>query len=168
MNNKKLRSWTTYDSGKNDYIKVAKTFGNFSNFVKEYYKQIRLLAKSGLFDTIGHIDLIKKYNYKKIFFDEEAQWYKNEVMKTLKQIAQSNLSIEINTKGLVKECRQQWPSYWIIQEACKLKIPITIGSDRHLGSEDLRYLDTAIQLAKKAGYDQIIKYAKRKIVEIEI
>jgi histidinol-phosphatase (PHP family) len=150
------------------FLQSINEFNGIKNLVTEYYKQIRLLSKSKLFDSVGHFDVIKYFNNDSKYFDEQEKWYQEEVLKTLKDIKKNNLIIEINTSGCNYQCKESFPSFWIIKKAKKLGIPLTIGTDAHsLHQLDFK-LSEAIDLAKKAGYKEIVKFKKRKMIKIPI
>jgi histidinol-phosphatase (PHP family) len=140
----------------------------FKKLVKDYYNQIRIMVESKLFDCVGHLDVIKYYNDNSKYFNQEEKWYKEEIKQTLKLIKDNKLAIEINTSGLNAPCKEQYPSFWILKEANKLNIPLTIGSDMHYPGQINAWLEKAIELAKQAGYKSIIKFKNRKMIEIEI
>jgi len=156
------------DSNEQLWLKGAKLFGGIKNFVTEYYKYIQNLVKSRLFDDCGHLDLIKIFNSQNYLFDPEEKWYQDVVLKTLEIIKANNMSIELNTRGEKRPCGEFYPSKWILSEAYKLKIPVTIGSDSH--SVDILGMQTenAIKFLKEVGYSKVCKYIKRKRIFVNI
>ena len=149
------------------FYKIILNIG-IPNVIKEYYHQIRLLANSGLFDGIAHLDVIKTFNKDNNLFNEDSQFYREEVLKTLDEIKKNDLCIEINTSGLTYGCNAMFPSFWILQEANKRKIPITIGADTHWIERIDANLEEAYELARKAGYKEILKFKNRKSIKIKI
>lgn len=159
------------DFGKGNHAKwlaTAERIGGIESFAKEYYRQVRLLAKSGLYDSVGHFDLIKIYNKDSCYFSENSDWYKKEVLSALDAIATAKMAIEINIRGFHKAIETQYPSLWILEEARKRNIPITIGSDAHRVGEVGQDLDKAYELARKAGYKEIVRFKARKKISIPI
>lgn len=153
------------EEGFHDLVKIR---GSVQGVVAEYYHQLRLMIESGMFDGLGHFDLIKIYNKADVLFSEENEWYKEHVIKTLDVLAKSKMCMEINTNGWYKKCSVQYPSVWILQEACKRKIPITLSSDGHRGDSIGRDLLKAAELAKSAGYDSIVRFKQRNMVRIAL
>ena len=135
--------------------------------VHEYYHQVRLLAKSKLFDCLAHFDLIKNFNVDSSFFDEQDNFYREEVLKTLDEIKKNNLCIEINTSGIIYRCKAMFPSFWILEEAHKRNIPITIGADAHWKERIDAGLLEAYDLARKAGYNESLKFKNRKAIKVK-
>lgn len=148
--------------------KAKKYLGGTENLIKNYYDNLRKLVSSKLFDNCAHFDLVKIYNPNDKLFSTKSFFYKNIVMETLELISKNNMSIEINTSGILKDCKEFYPSLWILKEAQKLNIPITIGSDAHTPEGIGFMINEAIEYAKSAGYKEICKYVKRNRVFIKI
>jgi len=150
-----------------DFQIFVKQFG-IKKLISEYYEQTRKMAKSGLFDSIGHFDLIKMYNKDSKYFDENSDFYRKEIIKTLEEIKKSGICIEINTSGFRRIRDEQYPSLWILKEMKKMEIPITLGSDGHKEEQFDFGLERGILVAKEAGYDSVLIFEKRKPVRIEL
>ena len=139
-----------------------------NTLIKEYYSQSRLLANSKIFDSMAHFDLIKTFNKNHILFNEEDAFYREEVLKTLDEIKKADMALEINTGGLIYDCKSMYPSLWILKEARKRKIPLTIGADTHWAERIDAGLKEAYNLAKEAGYSEIVRFKARKRISIPI
>ncbi|MBI3379471.1 histidinol-phosphatase HisJ [Candidatus Gottesmanbacteria bacterium] len=155
------------DYTKEEFEKGLSFHKDIQLLIEKYYLELQSMARSKLFDSVGHFDLIKKYNDGNLFSQAE-QWYKDLVLKTLDVIADAKRVLEINTSGWDKVCKEQYPSLWILKEAQKRNIKITIGSDAHIPENIGKNLDKAIQIAKLAGYDSLVRFKKRKILEVKI
>ena len=156
------------ENWKQEWLDSANRVGGARKFVEAYYSQIGKMAKSKLFDCVAHFDIIKFYNIQNIFFSEEDLWYKKAVLKALIAVKEADIAIEINTHGYVKPQKEQYPSFWILKEANKMGIPITIGTDAHFQGELSKDLDKAYKLAKQAGYKEIVRFKARNRINIAI
>jgi histidinol-phosphatase (PHP family) len=156
------------DANEEAFHEVVKQWGGVQNVVAEYYRQLRLMIKSGLFDGVAHFDLIKIYNKAESLFSEESDWYKHEVLATLDTLAESKMCMEINTNGWYKKCAVQYPSAWILKEAKKRTLSLTLSSDGHRGESVGRDLVKAAELAKSAGYRSIVRFKQRVMVRIAL
>jgi len=131
-----------------------------------YYKKLQKMLKAEEFDfdIVGHLDLPKKFNDtptdKEIIF--------NEIMKTLELIKAKDVTVEVNTGGLRKPCKEQYPGETIIQEMYFLDIPILLGSDAHKPKEIAWKFRKTIKILKKIGYNQLVHLNQRKKTFIEI
>ena len=161
-------------NGKEFWLESAKKLGGIKKFIGQYYKQLRMMVKSKIFNCVGHFDLIKIYNKNFILFSEDEEWYKKEVLETLDEVKKAGMCIEINTSGWIREVGIQYPSKWILEETKKRNISITIGNDFH-GRND-RYkkinekIDTnlgkAFNLAKEMGYNAVVIFKNRKQIKL--
>ncbi|MGE4419553.1 MAG: histidinol-phosphatase [Sulfurimonas sp.] len=123
---------------------------------QKYFDAIEEMAKSKLFDIVGHLDLIKIFKYmpsKNI----------NKIAKNaLLAIKEADMSVEINVAGFRKPIGEAYPSLSLLKEIKKLSIPITFASDAHKPEQVGLYSDEATQMAKSAGYNECVLYRKRK------
>lgn len=121
----------------------------------EYFKATQALAKSGKFDIVAHMDLLKVFKY---FPTKDLR---KEIETTLKVIKQANLCVEINAAGFRKEVEEQYPSKEILEMCYTLEIPITFGSDAHALNQ-INFKRKEIEaLAKEIGYTKCAVYRKR-------
>ncbi|MBI2617480.1 histidinol-phosphatase HisJ [Candidatus Gottesmanbacteria bacterium] len=155
------------DYTKEEFRNGITYYGGIEVLIKKYYAQICRMALSGLFDGVGHFDLVKKFNGGDLF-DQSSLWYRKVVEQALDCIQKTGLAVEINTAGLDKKCKEQYPSLWVIYEAQKRDIPITIGSDAHIPENVGRNLGKAIEMAKKMGYTKLVRFKKRQKIEVAI
>jgi histidinol-phosphatase (PHP family) len=124
--------YVCFNSDEENFKKVLQAFGNdIKKFVKYYYENLRDGIKTGLFDVVGHLDIIKIFNYKSKYFNERDKWYVNEVLESLDLIKKFNLKIDLNLQGFRFPIKEQFPSKWILDEAKKRDIEILIGTDAH-------------------------------------
>jgi len=152
---------------KNDQTdSLLKSYGGIENTVKEYYRQTRLMARSGLFDCIGHIDRIKLTLGH--LFNKNESWYTEEIEKTLDTIKNAGICTELNTSGLNHPPHYEtYPNKNILKEMKKRNIPITIGTDGHT-SHINDGLKKGYDLARQAGYKTVNIFQKREKREISI
>lgn len=127
--------------------------GDIKRMVREYYQLLREMVSEHTPDIIGHFDVIKKNNPGGKYFDENEAWYRNEVMKTLENIAASGSILEVNTGGLARgRTESTYPPLWVLKECRKLGIPTNVNSDSHLPEHLTHYFTEAHNLLREAGY----------------
>jgi len=132
-------------------------YGKWSNdrLYEKYFSLIQQAAQSGLFDTIGHLDIIKKFR----IYPESNQ---NKLIEdTLKIIKANNLVVELNTGGLDRPCQEFTPSADILSLCYKHAIPVTISSDAHRASQIARYYNDAVAILTQIGYTEITAFNQR-------
>ena len=105
--------------------------------VTRYFELTREMVDKNCPTIVGHLDKIKMQNTYGEYFDETDKWYREEVLKTLHVIRNSDAIVEVNTRGIYqKKTKTTYPSQWILELIHQQNIPITISSDAH-HSEDL-------------------------------
>ncbi|NPA58980.1 MAG: histidinol-phosphatase [Epsilonproteobacteria bacterium] len=135
---------------------------NIDEIWQKYFDTIEKMAQSGLFDIVGHLDLIKVFKFmpKKDILEIARD--------ALVAIKESGMAIELNVAGYRKPIKEAYPSFELLKEAHKLNIPITFGSDAHKSEQVGLYDDKIIKFAKDIGYKECVFFKKRKINFINI
>ena len=139
-------------------------YGKWSNdkLYRKYFELIQQAAASGLFDIIGHIDIIKKFrvypesNQEKLFDD------------TLRLIKKHDLVVELNTGGVDKPCAEYCPGPKLLEMCYRHDVPVTLSSDAHLASQIARHFESAVDLLDQIGYHEIavFKNRNRKMIRL--
>ncbi len=127
-----------------------------------YYDAIVKSVRSGLFDIIGHCDLVKKFGHRPSGDMTEI------LRETLRVIAQHDLCIEINTSGLRKPVCEIYPDEPILAIAEEFGIPLTLGSDAHAPQDVARDFDKAAALIERYGGGHIAVFDQRKRTEVPL
>jgi len=153
-----LNSW---DTASPDQTYKWKNAGITQTYTK-YYELVQELAKSGLFDIVGHLDVGKRYNYYPRGCPVEALW------KSVEAISENDLCVEVNTSGLRHACAEIYPERKILEMCYERDIEITLGSDAHRPSEVGADFGKAIKLAKDVGYTTITVFTKKRKEQVEL
>jgi histidinol-phosphatase (PHP family) len=141
--------------------------GDIHAAVKRYYELIRWMIMLENPDVIAHLDLIKLHNAGNAYFDETEDWYRQEIMKTLKVIANMGSVVEVNTRGLYTgQCLDLYPSQWILEHMLALGIPVTLSSDAHKPEELTAGFSFAAQILKNIGYGYLTVMQRGEWVDV--
>jgi len=132
-------------------------YGKWSNdkLYEKYFGLVQKAAQSSLFDTIGHIDIIKKFrvypetNQDKLFED------------TIKIIKANNLVVELNTGGMDRPCAEFTPGLKLLEMCYNHHVPVTLSSDAHRTEQIARHYESALSLLSHIGYTEIVGFNKR-------
>jgi len=125
---------------------------------EKYFSLVGNLIESGIYDVIGHLDLIKIYGHRPTKRIEDF------VVPVLKKAAQRNMIVEINTSGLYKPVKEIYPSFRILKLCRSLGVKVTVGSDAHRPEHVGRDILPALELLKKVGFREIVSFENRKPV----
>lgn len=127
---------------------------------QNYFDLIEAMAKTKLFDVVGHIDLIKVFKFMPNSDILEI------AMPALKAIKEADMVLEVNVAGYRKPCAEPYPSPDILKAAFALGIPITFGSDAHNPEQVGLYREEAEALARSIGYTQCAYFKNRQRVMV--
>jgi histidinol-phosphatase (PHP family) len=120
-----------------------------------YFEATEAMARSGKFDIVGHLDLIKVFKF--LPKKDVRSLAKN----ALHAIKRSNMVLEVNTAGLRKPIGELYPSRELLEEAYALDIPITFSSDAHSVEQVGFAYDKATALVKEVGYTKAATFMGR-------
>ncbi|MFO7738808.1 MAG: histidinol-phosphatase HisJ family protein [Desulfatiglandaceae bacterium] len=124
---------------------------------RRYFELIGRLAGTGLFDTVGHLDLPKKFGHRPRDSAVEEM-----AKPALDRIAGAHMGIEINTSGLRRPVAEIYPSPLLLSLAREREIPICFGSDSHRPEDVGADFDKALSLARDVGYTEYFKIRARQ------
>jgi len=136
---------------------------NIDDLWKLYFQEIKNLADSGLFQIVGHIDLMKVFK-----FMPKENSVEELIEPALKSIKKSGMAVEINGAGYRKPVAEPYPSISIMKMLYDIKIPITFSSDAHSPSQVGTYLDRVETKAKKIGFKEVAIFRDKKIEMLKI
>ena len=114
-----------------------------------YYEALEKAARSGLFDSLAHPDVVK-------YSGEEIDWDWVAVADSLNGVA-----LEVSSAGLHKPHGKLYPNSGLLAAAKERGMPITLASDAHVPQNVGRDLDRAIEHARAAGYETVTVFDQR-------
>ncbi len=124
----------------------------YSDYINTVIKGIQ----TGLFDTLGHVDLVKLPG------DSLIKMIPDEVNRLLSAVKKADMAIEINTSGYRKKTGESYPGFDWLKAIIKADIPLTIGSDAHAPDQvGLKFNDVYRRL-KNEKNPLLASYKKRK------
>jgi len=129
---------------------------DLTELYKEYFSYVKEMVETGLFDIIGHLDLIKVFDFR----PEEGVM--ELVEPVLEVIAREDQVIEVNTNGLNKPAEEIYPSRRILERAYQKGVTITLGSDAHSAERVGENLDQVREMLKEIGYREIAAFSDRE------
>ena len=127
---------------------------------QKYFDTIEEMAKSKLFDIVGHLDLIKVFKFMPKG-DISKMAY-----KSLIAIKEANMVLELNVAGFRKDVEEAYPSASLLKDAYMLGIPITFASDAHKPEQVGLFHNEIVQLAREIGYTECIYFKNKKQIRV--
>ena len=125
---------------------------------EEYFARLRQAARSGLFDILAHVDLVKKFGYRPTTDLSEMVDHTAQVIKA------SGVAVEINTSGLRRPVGEIYPTPELLCLFKQYDVPVVFGSDAHKPEEVGCDFDRARAYACDAGYTESMIFTQRKVV----
>lgn len=129
---------------------------NVDQVCQQYYALVQDMAKTRLFDIVGHLDLVKKFGFK------PKQDLTDLLLETVGVISEKQMCVEVNTSGLRRPCREIYPSEKLLRMCFDHGVPVTLGSDAHTPQDVAADFGKALNLLRKIGYSEILRFTRRK------
>jgi histidinol-phosphatase (PHP family) len=135
-----------------------------------YFDKWRKAVESRLFDVMAHPDYVRRWAVP--FYERELEFatYENQLIEPLRYMAKNRIGFEVNCGGLRRREGITYPSVEFVTLARNQGVEIvTISSDAH-SAEDLSilFLSEDVSVLKKAGFDQVYTFNRRKPSPIPI
>lgn len=133
------------------------------HFADSYFRNLRAAAGTQLFDSLGHLDIYRKY-IRPLFdnrFDQvvDARW-----PEVLRFVAETGTGVEVNTSALRRGSPEPYPSTHILRLAREAGAKVfTVGSDAHRPTDLGAGLDSAAQILRSLGVEPA-RFRNRKMV----
>jgi histidinol-phosphatase (PHP family) len=128
---------------------------SLADIVAPAFDEVVAAARSGLFDTIGHIDVVKRYLYPHVLpaaLEAAPELYE----PILQALVDSGTALEVNTSGLRYPVAVTFPHAAIVNRFHELGgRAITIGSDAHGAAQFAWGLADGYGIAAAAGFDAL-------------
>jgi len=128
---------------------------SFEEIVAPYFAEVVAAARSGLFDTIGHLDYVKKYlvgHVPPAAFAAAPEVYE----PILRALVESGTGLEVNSSGLRQAPRETYPAPWVVARYRELGGQlVTAGSDAHRAASFAFGLAQAYRVAGAAGFAEL-------------
>ena len=123
---------------------------------REYFALICALCRSGKFDILGHMDLIKIFKFTP---KKDIRVLAGGAINAIKK---SGIVVELNSAGLRKPANEIYPSDALLQMLADADVPITLSSDAHSVAQVALNYDKIYAKAREFGYDKIAVFKNRE------
>jgi histidinol-phosphatase (PHP family) len=141
---------------------------SLAEILEPYYAEIIAAARTGLFDTIGHLDVVRRYLYPYI---TTADLAKREDLQepALQAIIDAGAVLEVNSSGLRYPGNETYPSAAVIARYRELGGErVVVGSDAHARGSFAARLDRSYEHIAAAGFEALTFRRGDERVRIEV
>jgi histidinol-phosphatase (PHP family) len=129
---------------------------NIDALYESYFEHVMAAAASGLFDIIGHCDLIRIYCYKPSY-DPEPLY-----RKLARIMRENNVAFELNTNGRNRPLADFYPDRRFVHVFREENVPVCVNSDAHFPARVGQFFSEAYDLLRLAGYTETAVFSGRK------
>ena len=128
---------------------------SLDEIVEPYYAEIMAAARSGLFDTIGHLDVVKRYLHPYVTSSDLAE--RSDLQEpALRAIVQGGAALEINSSGLRYPGAETYPSAAVVARFRELGGErVVVGSDAHSRGSFAAGLNESYRHLTAAGFEEL-------------
>jgi histidinol-phosphatase (PHP family) len=128
---------------------------NIDALYESYFNTVCNAAASGLFDIIGHCDLIRIYGYKP---SKDPEPLYRKLARTMKM---HNVAFEVNTNGRNRPLADFYPDRRFLSIFHEENVPVCVNSDAHMPARVGQYFDEAYELLRYTGFTEMAVFEKR-------
>jgi histidinol-phosphatase (PHP family) len=141
---------------------------SLDEILEPYYTEIVAAARSGLFDTIGHLDVVKRYLHPMITAADLAK--RPDLQEpALKAIIESGTVLEVNSSGLRYPGAETYPSATVVERFRELGGErVVVGSDAHSRGSFAARLDESYGHLAAAGFEALTFRRDAERVRIQV
>lgn len=141
---------------------------SLDEIVAPYYAEIIAAARSGLFDTIGHLDVVKRYLQPHITAAQLAE--RPDLQEpALVAIIESGTALEVNSSGLRYPGAETYPSATVVARYRELGGErIVVGSDAHSRGSFAHRLAESYRHLTSAGFETLTFRRGDERVRVEV
>jgi histidinol-phosphatase (PHP family) len=128
---------------------------SLAEIVEPSFSEVEAAARSGLFDTLGHLDVVKRYLHPHVTTSDLAaapELYE----PILRALVDSGTALEVNTSGLRHPVAETYPAAPIVARFRELGgRAVSVGSDAHRRDHFACGLAEGYQEAAAAGFERL-------------
>jgi histidinol-phosphatase (PHP family) len=126
---------------------------------RRYFETLAESARSGLYDIIGHPDLVKVWGRRAPLPDGDLRRYYEPAVEAF---AETGVAVELSTAGWRKPVGEQYPSVRFLEMLVDAGCPIALSSDAHTAEQLGFEYEHAVELLEKAGGSEIAVFERRQ------
>lgn len=124
-----------------------------------YFERLAGAARSGLFDTLAHPDLVKVWGRNRPVPEGDLRRFYEPAVEA---IAESGVAVEVSTAGLRKPVGEMYPARDLAALCAEAGVPFTLSSDAHEPRHIGHAFDEAVEFMRSLGIGEICVFEGRE------
>jgi histidinol-phosphatase (PHP family) len=126
---------------------------------RRYFDTIAESALSGLYDIIGHPDLVKVWGSAAPVPDRDPRYFYEPAVEAF---AEAGVAVEISTAGWRKPVGEQYPAVPFLEMLIDAGCPLALSSDAHVPEQLGFEYERAVELLESLGVREIAAFEGRQ------
>jgi histidinol-phosphatase (PHP family) len=126
---------------------------------RRYFETIAESARSGLYDIIGHPDLVKVWGRAAPVPDGDLRRYYEPAVEAF---AETGVAVELSTAGWRKPAAEQYPAEPFLEMLADAGCPLALSSDAHVPDQLGFEYERAAALLERLGVGEIAVFERRE------
>jgi histidinol-phosphatase (PHP family) len=123
--------------------------------VAPYFAEVEACIRSGMFDTVGHLDQCKRW-LRPWFPPADFATIPASYEPLLRALVEIGTALEVNSSGLRHPEHETYPAAWVVARFHELGgRRVTVGSDAHMPQSFAFGLEEAAEIVAAAGFDRL-------------
>jgi histidinol-phosphatase (PHP family) len=124
-----------------------------------YFETVAASALSGLYDIIGHPDLVKVWGSAATLPDRDPRYFYEPAVEAF---AEAGVAVELSTAGWRKPVGEQYPAVPFLEMLIDAGCPLALSSDAHTPAQLGHEYERAVELLQSLGVAEIAVFERRR------
>jgi histidinol-phosphatase (PHP family) len=124
-----------------------------------YFETVAASALSGLYDIIGHPDLVKVWGAAAPRPDRDPRYFYEPAVEAF---AEAGVAVELSTAGWRKPVGEQYPAVPFLEMLIDAGCPLVLSSDAHTPEHLGHEYERAVELLQSLGVAEIAVFERRE------
>ena len=126
---------------------------------RRYFDTVAESALSGLYDIIGHPDLVKVWGSAALVPDRDLRYFYEPAVEAF---AEAGVAVELSTAGWRKPVGEQYPAVPFLEMLVDAGCPLALSSDAHTPAQLGHEYERAAELLESLGVKEIAVFERRE------
>jgi histidinol-phosphatase (PHP family) len=126
---------------------------------RRYFETVAHSALSGLYDIIGHPDLVKVWGSARPVPDRDPRFFYEPAVEAF---AEAGVAVELSTAGWRKPVGEQYPAVPFLEMLVDAGCPLALSSDAHEPDQLGFEYERAVELLESLGVREIAVFERRQ------
>ena len=126
---------------------------------RRYFDTVAESALSGLYDIIGHPDLVKVWGSAAPVPDRDLRYFYEPAVEAF---AEAGVAVELSTAGWRKPVGEQYPAVPFLEMLVDAGCPLALSSDAHTPAQLGYEYERAVELLESLGVTEIAVFERRQ------